>query len=243
MKGNGGWSVFEEQWAIKPRCRLVYIDVESGESNVIHEEDRWLGHPQIRPYDNDTVMFCHEGPAHRIDARLWLINADGSNLRCARPQKQGEMISHEYWLSDGSKAAYVYRVQDNKGKSTAELVDSETYMPKTESAELKEKIMMINPITLQEEFVMECSPYCHFISNSNNTKIVGDGQLADRPFIYLADIAGKSEEVLCAHGTSWKSYGTTQDAHPHPAFSPDGSKIVFTSDREGIPAIYMISIA
>jgi oligogalacturonide lyase len=237
-----GWSNFEKQWAKRPRCRLVYIDVDNRAGKVIYEENCWLGHPQIRPHDNKTVSFCHEGPAHKIDARLWLINSDGSNMRCARPQKENEMITHEYWLSDGSRIAYVYRMQDKVGKSTEELVDPETFMPKEESGQLKEKIMLLNPETLEEDFLMECSKYCHFISDKTNRRIVGDGQLPDQHFIYLIDVTARSEERLCSHGSSWKAYGTSQDSHPHPAFSPDGRKVVFTSDMHGLPSIYLTYI-
>jgi oligogalacturonide lyase len=242
LESHGGWSVFEAQWAAKPRCRIVRIHIATRRSHVVHEEHAWLGHPQLRPGDNETIMYCHEGPAHKVDARIWLVDAAGNEVRCARPQQPGEMISHEYWLPDGSRAAYVYRIQEHQGMSSNEVVDLETYMPKTENAHLKEQIMMLDPDTLVEESVMECSPYCHFISNADYTFIAGDGQSAEQPYIYLADLANRSESILCAHHTSWKSYGTTQDAHPHPAFTPDSSRIVFTSDRDGLPAIYMIEL-
>ncbi|MDF2926883.1 MAG: oligogalacturonate lyase [Paenibacillaceae bacterium] len=237
-----GWNQFEAQWASRPRCRIVEIQLASGESRVIHEEQCWLGHPQYRPGDTGTVMFCHEGPAHKVDARIWLINGDGTGLRCARPQQPGEMIGHEYWLHDGSAIAYVYRRQEHAGLSSAEVVDPETFMPITANAPLTQQVRTLDPVMLQERYVMDCSPYCHFISNHDFSLIVGDGQLEGEGFIYLADPARGTEQVLCEHGTSWKSYGTTQDAHPHPAFSPDGRRIVFTSDREGLPAVYMVEL-
>ena len=90
---------------------------------------------------------------------------------------------------------------------------------------------------------MLTEPVCAVcMTNAYNTLMTGDGQLREKPFIYLANLADKTETVLCRHDTSWKSYGNTQDAHPHPAFSPDGKKIVFTSDRDGLPGIYMIDL-
>ena len=66
----------------------------------------------------------------------------------------------------------------------------------------------------------------------------------DGDFIYLVDIARKKEIPLCYHGTSWTTiHGTPQDAHPHPCFTPDGSGVVFTSDREGKPCVYLAKTA
>lgn len=222
VPNKGDWSSFEPQWAAKPHCRIIYLDIEQRTSHVVHEERNcWLGHPQIRPNDPSTVLFCHEGPGHLIDARLWLVQQDGTGLRCAKEQTHDELITHEYWLADGSKFAYVYRHKDDLHH---------------------ESIRFMNSETLEEEVWMNCSKYCHFISNANHTKIAGDGQLPEQHFIYLVDVEARLEERLCSHGTSWKSYGNTQDAHPHPAFSPDGTFIIFTSDMEGIPCIYKVDL-
>ncbi|TBL80280.1 oligogalacturonate lyase family protein [Paenibacillus thalictri] len=222
VPSKGDWSVFEPQWAAKPHCRIVYLDMQQRTSCIVHEElNCWLGHPQIRPGDPDTILFCHEGPGHLIDARLWLVQKDGSRLRCAKPQTHDELITHEYWLADGSRFAYVYRHKDDLHH---------------------ESIRLMDPETLEEEVWMNCSKYCHFISNSEHTRIVGDGQLPEQHFIYLVDVQARREEKLVSHGTSWKTYGNNQDAHPHPAFAPDGSFIIFTSDMEGIPCIYKVDL-
>lgn len=206
----------------KPECRIVYIDVKEKTSRVILHEKIWASHAQIRPFDNNTILFCHEGPADLIDARLWLINSDGSNLRCAKPKKEmNEIVTHEYWLADGSKLAYVYR-EERESKTS--------------------NVMFMDPITLKEEFLTECSKYGHFISNINNSLIVGDGKLEEDTFIFLLDVKDKKEKRLCYHGSSWKGYGTSQDSHPHPAFSPDGKAVVYTSDKDGLPCVYLAEI-
>lgn len=59
---------------------LLRVDLAS-ESRVIYEDRLWLGHPIYRPYHSDCVAFRHEGPHDLVDARMWLINEDGSNMR------------------------------------------------------------------------------------------------------------------------------------------------------------------
>ena len=82
--GSAGWNFFALTCQAKPLCRIVYIDVETGKSHVVLEDHCWFGHTQIRPNDPDTILFCHEGPYDLIDARLWLIQSDGSRYRCCR---------------------------------------------------------------------------------------------------------------------------------------------------------------
>ena len=185
-------------------------------------------------------MFCHEGPYDLIDARLWLVQSDGSNYRCCRQQPSDLILTHEFWLPDGSKLAFVYR------ETTGEKV---------------ENIRMIDPDTMEEEIFMPCSPYAHFICDRKNRYMVGDAQGSDVPihllkdqpeeggeikndFIYLVDVEKREERKLCYHGTSWRAvHGNPQDSHPHPCFTEDNRHVIFVSDREGKPCIYMVDLA
>lgn len=240
-KEGKGWDSFESTCLAKPLCRIVYIDVEQGTSHVVTEDHCWMGHPQIRPGDPDTIMFCHEGPYDLIDARLWLVQSDGSNLRCCREQPNDLIITHEFWIPSGEKLAFVYR---------------ET------TGDLTENIRMIDPVTLEEEIFMPCSPYAHFICDKKYQYMVGDSQGSDVPihmltdedrkkaketlsndFLYLVNVEKRTEQKLCYHGTSWSTvHGNAQDAHPHPCFTEDNERILFTSDKSGKPCIYMIEM-
>jgi oligogalacturonide lyase len=216
----------------------VYIDIATGKWHVVLDEPHcWLGHPQVRPGNNNELLFCHEGPQWKIDARLWLIHSDGTNLRCAKPRTAEDMIvTHEYWLADGSRIAFVHKNYNNIAT-----------------------IRYIDPRTLQEETFMECTYSAHLFSNSDNTYIVGDGQpntpvlpeTADNkvetmantePCLFLIDVKSKKEERLCWHRSSFAPYGNTQDCHPHPSFTPDSKSVLFCSDMGGKPAVYRVMI-
>ncbi len=70
-------------------------------------------------------MYCHEGGGPRggrdVDARIWLIQADGSNNRCAGYHEtepgagSGELITHEAFMPDG-KHFYYLRLPQEPGK-------------------------------------------------------------------------------------------------------------------------------
>lgn len=239
-KEGEGWNFFAATCLAKPLCRIVYADLLEGTSHTVVEDRCWFGHAQIRPGDPDTIMFCHEGPYDLIDARLWLVQSDGSNYRCCKEQPSDLILTHEFWLPDGSKLAFVYR---------------ET------TGEKEENIRMIDPDTMKEEIFMPCSPYAHFICDRANRYMVGDSQGSDVPihllsaqkeedngeikndFIYLIDVKKRQEKRLCYHGTSWRAvHGNPQDSHPHPCFTEDNKRVIFVSDREGLPCIYLVTV-
>ncbi len=221
-----------EQWRVKPRCRLVIIDLLNKSSQVVFDQKLWVAHPQVRPIYKDKLMFCHEGPGNLIDSRIWLMDMDGSNILCPRPHKQRESFTHEYWYADGSALGYVANLRDENNKT------------------VETSIRKISMDTMEETVVMPCSFYSHCVSNRDNTMIVGDGRDPQRPYIFISDLRSGKEIPVCRHDSNWGIYhdpgigeNINQDAHPHPQFSQDGTKIVFNSDKEGKPCVYMTDIS
>ncbi|MDB5895722.1 MAG: oligogalacturonate lyase, partial [Rhodoferax sp.] len=89
------WQKFREMFHSNPRCRLIRIDLKTGARDTVHENTLWLGHPQYRPFDDNTVAFCHEGNHDLVDARMWFVDEDGGNVRCAKAHLEGESCTHE----------------------------------------------------------------------------------------------------------------------------------------------------
>lgn len=222
------WSKFRAFYFTQPECRLINIDLYTGEPRVILQEKRWLGHPIYRPFDDNTVAFCHEGPRDAIDARMWLINEDGSNLRKVRQHAPGESFTHEFWVPDGSALYYVAHKEN----------DPQRYL------------FSADPHSLDNRQLMAIPPCSHLMSNFDGSLIVGDGaphntgdiSLND-PFIWVFDIAAGTQKAVCQHNTSWKVLdGDRQVTHPHPSFSPDNKWVLYTSDEEGMPALYLCAV-
>ncbi|MGR5942356.1 oligogalacturonate lyase family protein [Enterobacter sp. C4G1] len=222
------WSKFRAFYFTQPECRLINIDLRTGERRVMLQENRWLGHPIYRPFDITTVAFCHEGPRDAIDARMWLINADGSNVRKVRQHAPGESFTHEFWVPDGSTLYYVEHKENDP----------------------KRYLCSADPLTLENRQLMAIPPCSHLMSNHDGTLIVGDGaphntgdiSLND-PFIWVFDVRAGTQKAVCQHNTSWKVLdGDRQVTHPHPSFSPDNKWVLYTSDEEGMPALYMARV-
>ena len=232
--GATGWERFRKQFDIKPRQRLISIDLASGEAHTVFEENRYTGHPMYRPFDDSIMGFCHEGPHDLVDARMWFINEDGTNLRKVKEHAPHESCMHEFWVPDGSKLMYV---SYTKG-------DQDRY------------IGSADPVTLANENIMAMPPCAHLMSNHDGSLLVGDGagQLGDvsdkeghafeaDPYIHLFDMQTRTHRKICRHDSSWSEYkGNTQATHPHPSFTPDEKRVLFSSDRDGKPAWYLADL-
>ncbi|MFT3735842.1 MAG: oligogalacturonate lyase family protein [Rhodocyclaceae bacterium] len=213
------WEEFAVQFHKKPRCRLVKIDIATGTSTVIYEQAKWMGHPLYRPFDDSTVAYCHEGPHDLVDARMWFVNEDGTNVRCVKEHEEGEACTHEFFTPDGSKMLYV----SYKKGSTDRWICS------------------ADPVTLKNEALLTMPPCSHLYSNYDGSLAVGDGcdtppDVQDTaahthendPFLYLFDLNKKTTKQICKHSTSWKVYKEDrQVTHPHPSFTPDDKRVLF----------------
>lgn len=228
------WEVFRTFFTSNPHCRLIRVDLGTGEARVVHENTIWLGHPIYRPYHNHTVAFCHEGPHDMVDARMWLVDEDGSNVRKVREQKPGESCTHEFWVPDGSAMIYVI-------------------YPKGQQAR---QIWRFDPDTETNEMLMEMPACSHLMSNEDGTMLVGDGSgtpvdvkdtqgytIENDPWLYVFDVKRQQTARLAAHNSSWRVLdGDRQVTHPHPSFTPDNRKVLFSSDFEGKPAVYLATL-
>lgn len=228
------WQKFRDMFYAKPRCRLIRIDLASGARDTIFEADLWLGHPQYRPFDDNTVAFCHEGNHDLVDARMWFVNEDGSNLRCGKVHEAGESCTHEFWVPDGSAMVYV---SYQKGRA-------------------ERWIRSLDPITLQDRAITAMPPCSHLMSNFDGSLIVGDGcaspvdvndsagyAIGTDPYLHLFDLKAGTERRIARHDSSWAVYkGDRQVTHPHPSFTPDERQVLFSCDKAGEPGLFLVDL-
>src|SRR5207248_1630436 len=96
----------EARWALHLPMRLYTVNIETGELKTFHPSTDWLNHVQFSPTDPSLLMFCHEGPWHKVD-RIWTIRADGSDLRKVHARTMNmEIAGHEFWSGDGLSVWY-----------------------------------------------------------------------------------------------------------------------------------------
>ena len=98
-------------------------------------------------------------------------------------------------------------------------------------------ISMIASDEEEAALIVTGGPYFwHSASTLDGEWIVADTNWPDVG-IQLINVATRRYGCLC------KSLGSNADwVHPHPAFNREGTKVVFASDRTGIPQVYLVTI-
>ncbi len=98
--------MMEQRLAAHLPMAMFTINTKTGELKVIHRATDWLNHLEFSPTDPTLLMFCHEGPWHKVD-RIWTIRTDGSQLTKVHTRTMAmEIFGHEFWSHDGKTIWY-----------------------------------------------------------------------------------------------------------------------------------------
>ena len=85
---------------------LFFVNIQTGELKRFNRGTDWLNHLQFSPADPNLLMFCHEGPWHKVD-RIWTIRTDGTGLTKIHQRTMTmEIAGHEFWSADGRTIWY-----------------------------------------------------------------------------------------------------------------------------------------
>jgi oligogalacturonide lyase len=102
----GKGDMMERRLAARIPMELFTLNVKSGETRTILRSTDWINHVQFSPTDPGQLMFCHEGPWHKVD-RTWTIRTDGAGLtQIHRRTMYMEIEGHEFFSPDGRTIWY-----------------------------------------------------------------------------------------------------------------------------------------
>jgi len=105
QRGKKG-TMMEQRLARRYPMELFFYHMQTGELKRVNRCNDWLGHLQFSPTDPTLLMFCHEGPWHKVD-RIWTIRSDGSALQLVHQRTQiMEIAGHEFFSGDGKTIWY-----------------------------------------------------------------------------------------------------------------------------------------
>jgi oligogalacturonide lyase len=208
-----GYVGFEETWAARPLSRIMQVAVDGSSSRVAWEEQYWVGHVNTSPKYAAILTFCHEGPWHKVDNRIWGLNLDTGAAWKIRAPDHGEIVGHEYWHAGGERVGYHgWNPDGTKFLGHARYDDTDR---------------------VEVAFAGETG---HIHSNDAGL-IVGDGGKEVRLWRRTAD-GYDGPRMLCAHNSSMK----TQQLHVHPRLTPDGRQVLFTTDLNGYGNVYLADL-
>ena len=220
-------SSLETRWAARLPMAIYTLDIASGALRIVYEANDWLNHVVMSPTDPNLIMYCHEGPWHKVD-RIWTIRTDGSNRRLMHERTMDMEISgHEFFSTDGT--AIWYDLQTPKSKVF--------WLAGVEIASGKRTRY---PVPREEWSV-------HFNISPDGKLFAGDGggpnsvaAPGNGQWIYLFTPSADGKLVarrlvdLSAHD---------YQLEPNVTFTPDQKWIVFRSNLHGATHTYAVEVA
>lgn len=226
---------FTENFYGHKRSRIVLVTMDGLDSMELLQDTHWIGHVQFAPDSNEYLSYCHEGPWHMVQQRIWLLNTITRRVYPCFRQKRADSVGHEFWTRDG------LIFFDNRGPGHDGTITVDKTQATVMDAEGVDSIPWVGFADKSGKVIrsLELPYYCnHYHGNKDNTKLVADA-VND---IVLIDISTDQPtyEVLCEHNTSWQSH----NVHCHPTWSWSNNKILFASDRnkQGFGQLYLIEM-
>jgi oligogalacturonide lyase len=225
---------------------IFTINTATGERKVVHQATDWLNHLQFSPTDPGLLMFCHEGPWHKVD-RLWLVRIDKAGdtpVKIHARTMNMEIAGHEWFSADGKTVWY--DLQTPRGE--------DFWVAGYDVATGKRNWMHVQ----RNDWSV------HFNSSSDGKLFAGDGgdsemvaHAPDGKWIVLLkpravpDVAGihaPGAEHLIAPGVLDAERLVDMRGHdyrlePNVNFTPDDKWLVFRSNMHGANQVYAVEVA
>jgi oligogalacturonide lyase len=210
---------------------IAGMNVRTGEIKYVVSVPFQIGHIQSNPWVPGQIVFCWE-TGGKAPQRTWTVNSDGTGLRPLYPEAPYEWITHEAVISKDEVAFAIMghrKIANSTGETvtgTGTKVVDPGLDPSWGPCGTREKpsgLGIVN-INTREMTIAGQIPYgsgfWHVSGSSDGRFVVGDD--FDRE-LYLID--RKTHEMLLLTA----GHKTTAADHPHPTFSPDGTRIEIQS--------------
>jgi oligogalacturonide lyase len=221
---------------------MFTVNTATGAQTIIHRSTDWLNHLQFSPTDPRALMFCHEGPWHRVD-RIWSMKLGEQPKIVHRRTMNMEIAGHEFFDVDGK--TIWYDLQTPRG---------EVFWLASAAADGTRRWYHVD----RDHWSV------HFQIAPDGKTFAGDGgdeemvaHAKDGKWLYLftpqaiPDVAGISapnSEALVHPGTLRAERLVDMKIHddrlePNIIFTRDGKWLIFRSNMHGDVHTYMVELA
>lgn len=214
--GNG-YVGHHELMEAAPKSKIVMIDIATGDAATVYEAPCFITHINASPVEPWLITFCHEGPWHLVDHRIWGLDLRTGKAWKIRPRLEPqEKVGHEFFYPDGQTIGY-HGFRENGTNFFGSIRYDNTDMEET-------------------EFSFDT---WHAHSDGLSQTVV-DGKGDVKTLCIWRKSAGVYEgpRVLCELRCSFHS----QKVHAHPQFTAGGERLLFTSDKNGYANLYLVDV-
>jgi oligogalacturonide lyase len=211
---------------------IARVNIRTGELRHVVSVPFQVGHIQANLWNPGEIVFCWE-TGGKSPQRTWTVHADGSGLRPLYPEAPYEWVTHEAVIGKDEVALAIMGHRPIPGAAAA--IDApatdvgganpgqDDGWGATGTREKPSGLAIVNLRTRQMQIVGQTpsgSGFWHVHGSSDGRFAVGDDFSRS---LYLIDRASH-EMMLLTTG-----HKTTAADHPHPTFSPDGTRIEIQS--------------
>lgn len=205
---------------------LFTIDVKTGRLNKIFTDSAWLNHVQFSTTDPALLMFCHEGPWHKVN-RVWTIDVNTKKVTQIHHRTIDREIWGHEWFGKNGKTIW-FDLQQPRGETF--------FVGGYDVATGKEK-----------KYSLPRNDWSvHYNSNADESLFAGDG---GDPGSVAKSPDGQWINLFTPNGDKFDTEKLVNMKHhqyrlePNVHFSPDGKWIIFRANFEGDAGVYAVEIA
>lgn len=204
---------------------LFTINLVTKELKKIFTDSAWLNHVQFSPTDPSLLMFCHEGPWHKVD-RIWTIDVHTGKINLVHKRTMNmEIAGHEWFAPDGK--TIWFDLQMPKG---------ETFF--VAGANLATGAEKRFSLTRNEWSV-------HFNISPNQKFFCGDGgnegQVARaKDGMWIYKFIPEGDRFIAEKLVNMKHHNYHLEPNVH--FSPDGKWVIFRANFEAVENVYAVEL-
>ncbi|MDF2924165.1 MAG: hypothetical protein K0R57_3079 [Paenibacillaceae bacterium] len=207
-------------WKSEQGWQIGRIHTDSGVAETLTpgfaEPFSMANHAMVNPEHPNLVFFAHEGTTRFIPDRIWLWDTDAAQEPA---REQARNLYKQHLLPDGQPGEYV-------GHEAWSYDGERLYFVNYSSSPLKPTGIRYVTRTGEESGHLNGDyRHWHVAPSPDGKRLVSDTETdGDKSsLILLTEVESGRSRVLC-HIKRWPRH----PGHPHPSFSPDGKKAVFT---------------
>jgi oligogalacturonide lyase len=217
---------FNKIYEAKEPRTLFTINLKTKELTKVFSDSAWLNHVQFSPTYPKLLMFCHEGPWHKVD-RIWTININTKKTTLVHKRTMDMEIAGHEWFSPDGKTIW-FDLQQPRGETF--------FVAGTDLQTGNETKYQFD----RDQWSV------HYTISPDQKLFAGDG---GNPGSVAKAKDGQWLNLFMPDGNRFKFERLVNMKHhnyhlePNVHFSPDQKWIIFRANFEGFESVYAVEIA